>query len=47
MRSSSSESHAGCGSGDPRGCLLASAFADSALLPPKLAKEIKDTRRAS
>jgi TetR/AcrR family transcriptional regulator, copper-responsive repressor len=30
----------GCGQGHPRGCLLASAFADSALLPPNLAKEI-------
>jgi AcrR family transcriptional regulator len=33
---------AGCGHGNPRGCLLASAFADSALLPPNLAAEIKD-----
>jgi AcrR family transcriptional regulator len=33
---------AGCGSGNPRGCLLASAFADSALLPPSLAAEITD-----
>jgi AcrR family transcriptional regulator len=32
---------AGCGNGCPRGCLLATAFADSALLPPNLAKEIK------
>jgi AcrR family transcriptional regulator len=32
---------AGCGNGHPRGCLLASAFADSTLLPPNLAKEIK------
>jgi AcrR family transcriptional regulator len=31
----------GCGNGHPRGCLLASAFADSTLLPPNLAKEIK------
>jgi len=31
----------GCGKGHPRGCLLASAFADSTLLPPNLAKEIK------
>jgi AcrR family transcriptional regulator len=31
----------GCGQGHPRGCLLASAFADSTLLPPNLAKEIK------
>jgi AcrR family transcriptional regulator len=31
----------GCSKGHPRGCLLASAFADSALLPPNLAKEIK------
>ena len=32
---------AGCSHGEPRGCLLASAFADSTLLPPNLAKEIK------
>jgi AcrR family transcriptional regulator len=32
---------AGCGHGEPRGCLLASAFADSTLLPPNLVKEIK------
>ena len=32
---------AACGNENPRGCLLASAFADSALLPPNLAKEIK------
>jgi AcrR family transcriptional regulator len=32
---------AGCSNGHPRGCLLASAFADSTLLPPNLAKEIK------
>jgi hypothetical protein len=32
---------AGCGQGHPRGCLLASAFADSSVLPPNLAKEIK------
>jgi AcrR family transcriptional regulator len=32
---------AGCSNGRPRGCLLASAFADSTLLPPNLAKEIK------
>jgi AcrR family transcriptional regulator len=32
---------AGCGQKTPRGCLLASAFADSALLPPGLASEIK------
>ena len=32
---------AGCGKGHPRGCLLASAFADSTLLPPNLAKDIK------
>jgi len=31
----------GCSQGHPRGCLLASAFADSTLLPPNLAKEIK------
>ena len=31
----------GCSDGHPRGCLLASAFADSTLLPPNLAKEIK------
>jgi AcrR family transcriptional regulator len=31
----------GCSNGHPRGCLLASAFADSTLLPPNLAKEIK------
>jgi AcrR family transcriptional regulator len=31
----------GCSQGHPRGCLLASAFADSTLLPPSLAKEIK------
>jgi AcrR family transcriptional regulator len=31
----------GCGDGHPRGCLLASAFADSTLLPPNLAKEIR------
>ncbi|HEY2422917.1 MAG TPA: TetR/AcrR family transcriptional regulator [Chthoniobacterales bacterium] len=31
----------GCSEGHPRGCLLASAFADSTLLPPNLAKEIK------
>ena len=31
----------GCSKGHPRGCLLASAFADSTLLPPNLAKEIK------
>ncbi|MBV8212444.1 MAG: TetR/AcrR family transcriptional regulator [Verrucomicrobia bacterium] len=31
----------GCSHGHPRGCLLASAFADSTLLPPNLAKEIK------
>jgi AcrR family transcriptional regulator len=31
----------GCSRGHPRGCLLASAFADSTLLPPNLAKEIK------
>jgi TetR/AcrR family transcriptional regulator, copper-responsive repressor len=31
----------GCSQGRPRGCLLASAFADSTLLPPNLAKEIK------
>ncbi|HYZ74239.1 MAG TPA: TetR/AcrR family transcriptional regulator, partial [Chthoniobacterales bacterium] len=30
----------GCSQGHPRGCLLASAFADSTLLPPNLAKEI-------
>jgi AcrR family transcriptional regulator len=30
----------GCSKGHPRGCLLASAFADSTLLPPNLAKEI-------
>jgi AcrR family transcriptional regulator len=32
---------AGCTNGGPRGCLLASAFADSTLLPRNLAKEIK------
>ena len=32
---------AGCSQGHPRGCLLASAFADSAQLPPNLGKEIK------
>ena len=32
---------AGCGHGTPRDCLLASAFADSALLPPSLAAEVK------
>lgn len=32
---------AGCSNGRPRGCLLASAFADSTLLSPNLAKEIK------
>jgi TetR/AcrR family transcriptional regulator, copper-responsive repressor len=31
----------GCSREHPRGCLLASAFADSTLLPPNLAKEIK------
>jgi AcrR family transcriptional regulator len=31
----------GCSQGHPRGCLLASAFADCTLLPPNLAKEIK------
>ena len=31
----------GCSQGHPRGCLLASAFADSTLLPPNLTKEIK------
>ena len=31
----------GCSKEHPRGCLLASAFADSTLLPPNLAKEIK------
>jgi AcrR family transcriptional regulator len=31
----------GCSKGHPRGCLLASAFADSTLLPPNLVKEIK------
>jgi AcrR family transcriptional regulator len=31
----------GCSNGHPRGCLLASAFADSTLLPPNLAKDIK------
>ena len=31
----------GCSNGHPRGCLLASAFADSTLLPPNLAKEIR------
>jgi AcrR family transcriptional regulator len=31
----------GCSQGHPRGCLLASAFADSTLLPPNVAKEIK------
>jgi AcrR family transcriptional regulator len=31
----------GCSKGHPRGCLLASAFADSTLLPANLAKEIK------
>jgi TetR/AcrR family transcriptional regulator, copper-responsive repressor len=31
----------GCSRGHPRGCLLTSAFADSTLLPPSLAKEIK------
>jgi AcrR family transcriptional regulator len=31
----------GCSQGHPRGCLLASAFADSTLLPPNLVKEIK------
>jgi AcrR family transcriptional regulator len=31
----------GCGQGHPRGCLLASAFADTALLPPNLGKEIE------
>jgi len=31
----------GCSDGHPRGCLLASAFADSTLLPPNLAKEVK------
>jgi len=31
----------GCANGHARGCLLASAFADSTLLPPNLAKEIK------
>ena len=32
---------AGCGQGHPRGCLLASAFADSSGLPVNLAEEIK------
>src|SRR5258708_26526194 len=32
---------AGGGNGNPRGCLLARAFYNSALLPPNLAKEIK------
>jgi len=32
---------AGCSRGHPRGCLLASAFADSSGLPTNLAKEIK------
>lgn len=32
---------AGCSQGHPRGCLLASAFADSTLLPANLAKEIR------
>jgi len=32
----------GCSQGHPRGCLLASAFADTALLPPNLGKEIKE-----
>ena len=32
---------AGCSQGHPRGCLLASAFADSCGLPTNLAKEIK------
>ena len=32
---------ASCGNGHPRGCLLASAFADSSLLPPNLTKEVK------
>jgi AcrR family transcriptional regulator len=31
----------GCSQGHPRGCLLVSAFADSSLLPPSLAQEIK------
>lgn len=31
----------GCSAGHPRGCLLASAFADSTLLPSNLAREIK------
>src|SRR6201993_4570393 len=31
----------GCSKGHPRGCLLASAFADSTLLPPDLVKVIK------
>ena len=31
----------GCSNTHPRGCLLASAFADSTLLPPNLAKEVK------
>jgi AcrR family transcriptional regulator len=30
----------GCSQGHPRGCLLASAFANSTLLPPNLAKEV-------
>jgi AcrR family transcriptional regulator len=31
----------GCGQGQPRGCLLASAFANCSLLPSNLAKEVK------